>query len=495
MVLRRRDFLKETAVATAALAAGLARADEPRRKPNIIYIFADQMRAHVLGCYGNKQVPTPNFDALAGNGTTFDNALSTYPVCSPYRAMLLTGRYPMANGTISNDRALHDGLPTVAKICREQGYATGYIGKWHLESNRTPFVPKERRQGFDFWAVNNCSHRYMDHFYCMDTPEQVRFKGYEPVVQTDLAIDYIKKHKDRPFCLFMSWGPPHDPYTLMPKEYLQRVEAEKLEFRGNVTERAFVDGLLAEAAKMSESKQIAGTRASKRKTIDDDELLRKQYIHGYCAHTVALDDCLGRIQKTLSEAGLAQDTILAFSSDHGDMLGSHRMASKQMPFEESIRIPFLVQYPGRIQPGGRTDALLTPVDAMPTLLGLAGLTCPKVDGIDMSAAACGGKSDARDAALIMKLVPGGNPWVCNGITPWRGVRTKRYTYTRLLDRGPWILFDNREDPYQLKNLIGHPEHRELQQQLDERTTALMQEAGDPGDTAAIQSTTPRQKKK
>ncbi|MHC4625960.1 MAG: sulfatase-like hydrolase/transferase, partial [Planctomycetota bacterium] len=157
------------------------------------------MRKHALGCYGNQIVLTPNFDAMAAAGTVFDNAISTWPVCSPYRAMLLTGRHPMANGTVSNDAGLRDNLPTIAKVVKAQGYATGYIGKWHLEWNRTPFVLQERRQGFEYWAVNNCTHKYMDHFYCTDSPKEIRFKGYDALVQTDLAIDYIRRNKDNPF--------------------------------------------------------------------------------------------------------------------------------------------------------------------------------------------------------------------------------------------------------------------------------------------------------
>jgi len=139
-------------------------ADKPAIPPNIIFVFADQMRAHALGCYGNTTVPTPNIDAMASNGMTFENAISTWPVCSPYRAMLLSGRHPMANGTVSNDVGMRGDLSTVATACKTAGYKTGYIGKWHLEWNRNPFVQPDRRMGFDYWAVNNCTHQYMDHF-------------------------------------------------------------------------------------------------------------------------------------------------------------------------------------------------------------------------------------------------------------------------------------------------------------------------------------------
>jgi arylsulfatase A-like enzyme len=219
--------------------------------------------------------------------------------------------------------------------------------------------------------------------------------------------------------------------------------------------------------------------------LEDDERLKTQNIHGYYAHTAALDDCIGKIRTVLRQAGIAGDTILVFSSDHGDMLGSHRMALKQMPFEESINVPLIVEYPRAVPAGKRSDALLTPIDIMPTLLSLAGLRCPKVDGKDLSGAARGVASDQRDAVLLMKLVPGGGPYTINAITPWRGVRTKRYTYAHLLEYGPWLLYDNQQDPYQLHNLINEPEQAELQAKLEQRMRELMAEAGDPGDTQTI----------
>ena len=480
----RRQFMRTTAAAIPLMAAGRGLFAEhlAAERPNIVYIFADQMRAHALGCYGNTIAPTPNFDAMAAAGTTFDNAISTWPVCSPYRAMLLTGRFPMANGTVSNDTGLRDDLPTIAKVVKAQGYATGYIGKWHLEWNRDPFVPKERRQGFDFWAVNNCTHRYMDHFYCTDSPAEIRFKGYDALVQTDLAVTYIEENRDKPFCLFMSWGPPHNPYGLVPDEYKQRILQDRITLRRNVPERAVVDHLLA---RDKPTDGLARSRKTRRKVLEDDERLKTQVLQGYYAHTAALDDCIGKIRQALREAGVAKRTILVFSSDHGDMLGCHRMALKQMPFEESIRVPFLVEYPGTVPARRRSDAMLAPIDIMPTLLSLAGLTCPAVDGKDLSDAATGAAADLQDAVLLMKLLPGGGPYVANGITPWRGVRTRRYTYANLLGHGPWLLYDNQEDPYQLNNLIHKKEHAALQAGLETRMRELMAEAGDPGDTDKI----------
>ena len=156
-----------------------------------------------------------------------------------------------------------------------------------------------------------------------------------------------------------------------------------------------------------------------------------------------------------------------------------------MPFEESIKVPFIVEYPHLISGGRSTDALLRPVDIMPTLLSLAGLNCPEVDGIDISGAATGVVSDKLDAALLMKLLPGGNPYIANAVTPWRGVRTKRYTYAVLCDKGPWLLYDNQEDSFQLKNRINDPNYASIQSSLDKRMRELLAEAGDTGKTEDV----------
>lgn len=453
-------------------------------EPNIIFAFADQLRAQAVSCYGNEQVPMPNVDRMATDGVVMDNAISTYPVCSPHRGMLLTGMHPMNNGVVFNDTGLRDNLPTIGTVCRDHGYDTGWIGKWHLEWHRDPYVPPSRRQGFDYWAVRNCAHDYTDSFYCGDGPEKMPLPGYEPEAQTDLALEFIAEDRENPFCLFLSWGPPHDPYTDVPDRYTDQFPADDIELPENVRESEEVRELLAtDDTELSEEE--ADHRRHLRSIIEDDERLREEWLQGYYAHTSALDECLGRLQDGLEEHGLKENTIFVFASDHGDMLGSHRMGSKQMPHEESTHIPFIVQYPDCVPGGERNDALFSPVDVMPTLLNMTGLDCPDVDGVDLSETIVGDGEEKHDALLLMKLLPGGNPWMANGVTPWRGVKTKRYTYARLLDRGPWLLYDNEEDPHQLDNKIDNPEYHDVRERLENRLEELLSEANDPGATQRI----------
>lgn len=183
-------------------------------KPNLLFVFADQMRSTAMGCAGVEKVKTPHFDRFASEGTRFTNAISNTPSCTPARASLLTGLHTMTHGLVNNDLTLDPELPTIAHALNGAGYKCGYIGKVHLDGpDRTAYAPPgPKRYGFnDFWAAAECHHSYQDAFYYLnDDPELKWFDGYEPDRQTELAVEYIheKKKDDDPFCLFLSWGPP-----------------------------------------------------------------------------------------------------------------------------------------------------------------------------------------------------------------------------------------------------------------------------------------------
>ena len=473
----RREFLKNAGAVAAGMALGAlpVLADEARKKPNVVFIFADQLRSMTLGCYGDKQAITPNLDKMASEGMLFKNAISTWPVCSPFRGMLLTGRYPMSNGVVYNNFPLWKDQPGIATVLKAEGYQTGYIGKWHLAGGKNQPSVKDHF-GFDFWEPLQVE-------MLRELPDGTQ--EWRPDVQTDKAVEYIKANKDKPFCLFMSWNPPHDPY-IAPDKYMKLFPADQMELEENTAEKDLVRIELTKHP-IQGNAEGAKKRELWRGIIDSDDGVRKN-MQGYYAATHGLDVCMGRIMKTLEEAGMADDTILVFASDHGDMLGSHRMSHKQEPFEESISIPFIVRYPQRVPKGKKTDALLSPVDIMPTLLSLAGAPIPSsVEGISLADAALGKRSDQQHALLIMKMLPGGNPWIINAATEWRGVRTKTHTYARLADGGPWILYDNKNDPQQMKNLVNGPAHKKLQDEMEATLQKLLEKANDPFDTEAIQA--------
>jgi len=416
-------------------------ADTIDRQPNLLFVFADQMRAQDCGFmrppveqHLGDSVRTPHLDQMADEGVVFTNAVSSCPICTPYRASLLTGRYPLTLGMVQNDVRLSTAETGIAHVLQDQGYHTGYVGKWHLDGQyRGGFTPPgPRRQGFEQWRVADCNHNYMNGYYYADDPEPVMMEGYDADWQTDQTIEYVQTHAHEPFCAFLSWGPPHNPCWVMPEEYMI-YSAEDVALRANVP------------AELSE--QAA------------------QEIAGYWCHIAALDRNIGRLMAALDEAGIAEDTIVVFTSDHGDILGSHGHQRKQKPWEESLMVPFVMRWPGHTPAGLRSDTLINAPDIMPTLLSLLDAPIPDaVEGLDLSHAALGQPGDEPTSAFI------GNPCPfhgdAGGLPEWRGVRTKTHTYVRGLD-GPMMLYDNAADPYQLENLIGNAEAGETLESLDD----------------------------
>ena len=421
-----------------------------KNKPNVVFVLADEWRAQDLGYKGNSDVLTPNLDKLAHEGIIFTNAISTTPVCCPYRGSLLTGQYPLTNGVFVNDVLLNPEANTLGKSFKVEGYETAYIGKWHLDGHgRKSFIPAERRQGFDYWKVLECTHDYNNSYYWDNDDKLLKWDGYDAYAQTADAVNYIKarKQSDRPFLLVLSWGPPHTPFEQAP-ESLKKIYREKqLKLRDNVPD------------------------SLKDKAITDQI--------GYYAHITALDSCIGMLLKTLKENGLDENTIFVFTSDHGAMVRSHGLTNKQRPYEESIHVPMLIRYPKAFGNKGNTnDILIGTPDLMPTLLGLSGLPIPAgVQGIDKSKIMLGEQKDTTEAVLIACYHPFGQWPAEEGGKEFRGVRTKQFTYVKDLS-GPWLLFDNLKDPYQLKNLINDKEYQKTKAQLEVDLIHLLKQTSD-----------------
>ena len=434
------NLAKTCAAAAVCLAcwlfAAAAPAADAARKPNVVFVFADQWRAQAMGFAGDPNVHTPTLDKLAACSTRFGMAVSTCPVCSPYRGSLLTGQYPLTHGVFLNDVCLNDNAVSLAQAFHGAGYRTGYIGKWHVDGHgRSSYIPRERRHGFEFWKVLECTHDYNHSFYYADEDVKLQWEGYDAAAQTREAQRYIREQAAQgPFLLVLSWGPPHDPYQTAPERYQAMYDPEKLKLRPNVPDE-----------------NLDKTR---KKTA------------GYYAHCSALDDCIGQLWATLRETGIERDTIFIFTADHGDMLGSHGRFNKQVPYDESIHVPFFVHWP---QLGGKEHVVAEPFaspDIMPTLLGLCGVEIPKtVEGLDFSKHLRGGPAPGDGAALIACYAPFGQWTRKGGGREYRGVRTERYTYVRSLE-GPWLLFDNQADPYQMKNLCDDPQSASMQKELD-----------------------------
>lgn len=425
-----------------------------KAKPNLLFVFADQLRACSVGYFGEEPVITPNIDRFAAEGAIFSTAVSPLPVCTPYRGSLITGRTPLSTGLIINDIPLKTTEISIAHCFNDAGYDTAYIGKWHLDgANRpAPVPPGPRRQGFRYWMGANFEHNYDRSYYTNNEGEQVMWEGFDAEAQTTHAIDYLKKRDgSKPFCLFLSWGPPHHPYRAVPKQYLDMYDPADIPGRPNCPD------------------------------------VPRQDLWGYYAQTTFLDDQFQRLLSAVDELGLSDDTIVVFTSDHGDMHGSHGLYKKQWPWDEAIRIPFLLRYPRAVPSGACFDFPISVIDVMPTLLGLAGLSIPDVvDGTDLSPFICGNSDGAPSSALLMNPCPFsiGDPRGEDQVPDfrgmrleYRGVRTDRYTYVRTIDR-PWLLYDNREDPFQLENRIDDPAFQTIRDELDAMMRAHMERIGD-----------------
>jgi len=422
-----------------------------KRKPNVVFVFADQWRQQATGYAGNPNVKTPNLDTLAQTSVNFTHAVSGCPVCSPYRASLLTGQRPLTHGVFVNDVYLQPQATSIANAFSASGYDTAYIGKWHVDGHdRSNYIPRERRLGFDYWKVLECTHNYNHSpYYAGDSDEKLYWEGYDAIAQTRDAEAYIRNlDKDQPFLLMLSWGPPHAPYGTAPEEYRQLYNADTIALRPNVPPE------LAPKA--------------------------REWLAGYYAHCSALDACMGDLLNTLKVCNLSDNTILVFTSDHGDMLGSQGHMKKQRPWEESIRVPFLLRYPDLTgwQPR-ETDALIEAPDIMPTLLGLCNVPIPdSVEGTDFSDYITNGNALSDEAVLLTCPHPFGQWDIRNhGGKEYRGLRTRRYTYVR--DRqGPWLLYDIDIDPYQMRNLAHDPEFSAIRNELDEALQKKLDEQMD-----------------
>jgi arylsulfatase A-like enzyme len=478
--VNRREFLK-AAAATAASAAlpGCESSENVGRGfgPNVILFLSDQLRASALSCYGETNIATPHLDRLASEGTTFERALSTLPLCQPYRGMLMTGRYPTHSGIVLNrvDTSPVQNPDSLAVLFSRAGWHTGYLGKWHLAAGERAiksrfrgdpqarraylethpnleFVPPgPMRLGFQHWQAYNYHGDAGQYWFYRDVPEKIFADGYETDVLVDQAIAYLEQRRKarEPFLLVVSPHPPHPPYAPAhcPPGYLEQVP-ERLHWQPNVPENA---------------------------------RLRRDPLPARCYYAMIrnTDDAVGRLVEHLDASGLSDTTLLLFTADHGEMLGSHGRWSKQLPYRESVEVPLLARWPGVVPAGVRSDTLYTPMDHLPTLCGLANIEVPSyVDGTDQGASLRGERGQGPDAVLMMNTASSVLSFKGkDGVPVWRGVKTARFTYLAWRE-GADELYDDREDPYQLRNLAGEAGHQKALTELRERLGLLMASAND-----------------
>jgi arylsulfatase A-like enzyme len=431
-------------------------------RPNLVFLFSDQQSWDMLGCYGNTQIDTPNIDRLAGEGVRFKRCISNSPVCTPYRGILLSGQHPLWTGALGNDLQMVPGNGKYfGEVLRDAGYRMGYFGKWHLYGgDRVRAIPPgPYRYGFDgTFLSNNCTLIYdKERAYYWDANGRRQLYGdWEPYAQTRQAMQFIDEGTEKsPFALFLSWHPPHnwqgaERYPA-PEELLREYDPERIKVRGNC----------------------------------EDTAERREAYRGHMAMCTSVDTCVGWLMRKLQDAGLADNTIVVYTSDHGDLLMSHGLRGNKGRVEnESIHVPLIIHWPKRLKPRV-SDMAVGTLDLMPTLLSMLGEATPETcQGRNLGSEIQQGQ-DARTESLPLFLM----------VHDWRGVYTDRYTYSFSVPTSnpSWWnqvnghdsethnrLFDREADPLEKRNLFNDPAHRKLRDRLHQQTLAWMSKFHDRG---------------
>lgn len=451
MLSLRRNLLCSAIIFTvmAGMGVNAARAAEPT-PPNILLLFADQLHGFALGCTGNKQSHTPTLDRLAREGVLFTDNYSNNPLCAPYRAILMTGRYSSQNNVQKNPKPSGDngikGQRTMADCLNASGYRTSYVGKWHLGSHGNIAVPPELRGGFTDFIGYQCFNDFLhDVFFFDEKGKKIEHKNHRTDATTDIAIERLEKMGTKPFALFVSYQNPHYPLQPSP-EFAALYKDVTITRRPNCVE---VD-------------PYTSTYSPYHKTQDDPCYIAyhnnlDEYLRRYYAMVAQLDANVGRLLKRLDELGLASNTVVIFTSDHGDMAGSHGLTNKRYSYEESVRTPLIVRMPGGAQ-GKRVSVPVSAIDLLPTCLGLAGAPpLPGAEGVDLTPVLRGSAELAPRPVFSEQ-----NKWIM----------VREGDYKLVVARGgqiPMELFNLKDDPYEMKNLVEDAAHTAIRNRLRELT--------------------------
>jgi arylsulfatase A-like enzyme len=478
----------------------------PAARPNIIFIMTDDHAAHAISAYGSRVNKTPNLDRLANEGALLANVFATNSICSPSRAAILTGQYSHVNGVTMFNR-FDSSRSTVARLLQGSGYYTGMIGKWHLGSDPA---------GFDRWEILPGQGSYRDPLLYTSTGEKVYAGRYVTDVITDLAIEFLdSRPRGRPFFLMMHHKAPHRPWepsetyaarfaerrvpepvtfwdsydtrTDALHENMQRVAADLNNRDLKLTPPSGLTG--QELAKWLTTKPetVTTVRDGKSVTLSGQALVRwkyQRYMQNYLATVQSVDDSVGRVLGYLDTSGLAANTLVVYTSDQGFFLGDHGLFDKRFMYEESIRMPFLVRWPGVIKPGSRSSVMALNIDFAPTFLESAGLPIPpEMQGRSLLPVLRG--QPPREWRTSMYYRYYHDPGDHNTRAHY-GVRTLTHKLIYFWKKDQWELFDLANDPHELHNLYGEPGQEALTASLKAELARLKQAVRDDDRLAAEQ---------
>jgi arylsulfatase A-like enzyme len=450
-------LLASLVIPSPAVAAEAAR-------PNVVMILIDDLRWDELGCAGHPYVKTPAVDRLAAEGWYFENAFTVAPLCSPSRASFLTARYPQRHGIVDNiDRSpLSHQLVTWPRLLHDAGYETAWVGKWHMGVDDSP------RPGFDDWLSVKGQGRY-ENPPLNDNGREVQGRGYVTDIFTDRAVEFLKRPREKPFCLYLSHKAVHPDLeqradgsiiNALATNFVPAERHAKLYEGVSIPRRPNCDDTL-EGKPALERKVDGLPPLGKATATKDNEILGRQRMFA------AVDEGIGRILETLDRTGRARETIVVFTSDHGYFYGEHGLSyERRLAYEETIRIPLIVRYPTLLGKLRREPAAVLSIDVGPTILDLCGAKYPEpVDGRSFAPLLRGETMPARYPFLIQHSSDAVFARMRGmGYDALRGERYKLVRYRDL--QGMNEFYDLEADPFELRNRIEDPAVAEIRRQME-----------------------------
>jgi Arylsulfatase A and related enzymes len=455
------------------------------KRPNILYIMADDHAAHAISAYGSKINKTPNIDRLASAGMRLTNCFCTNSICTPSRAAILTGQYSHKNGVYTLADAIDGTRDNVAKELKKSGYQTAMIGKWHLQTDPT---------GFDHWKILPGQGAYVDPVF-LEAGERKKYQGYCTDLIGDFALDWLKKRDtSKPFFLMCHHKAPHRPWVPSPK-YKDLFKDETIPEPDNLFDHyeGRARSVAATTMKVGEDMNQTDLKVPKPEGLQGDALRKwayQYYIKDYLRCIQSVDDNVGRVLDYLDAEGLAKDTLVIYTSDQGFFLGDHGFFDKRLMYEESLRMPFLVRYPQAIKAGAVNQDFVLNVDFAPTFLDYAGSKAPaEMQGRSFRQNLEGHTPKNWRTSMYYRY------WMHNSndhhVPAHYGVRTRQYKliyyYGKPLGmkgaqdpptKPEWELFDVRKDPREMKNLYSDPAYKNVVDKLKTELNKLQQELGD-----------------
>ncbi len=448
------------------------------KPPNIVFIMTDDHAAHAISAYGSRLNKTPHLDRLAKEGMKFQNAFVTNSICTPSRAVILTGKYSHLNG-VPVFNHIDNSQPQVQKYMQAAGYHTGMIGKWHLGGNNANRPDDGKPVGFDYWNILPGQGAYFDPVM-IEMGQRKKLSGYTTDIITDLSLNFIEQRpKDKPFFLMYHHKAPHrnwqpaEKYRKQFENYDPPIPAtfdDDYKGKSDASRQStmHIDADLNESD--TKGKPPAGLSAA--------ELKRwkfRRYMQDYLACIQSVDDNIGRFLDYLDKSGLAENTIVIYTSDQGFFLGEHNFYDKRFMYEESLRTPLLVRWPGKIKAGSVSKTMALNLDFAPTMLDAAGAKVPAdMQGRSLLPLLRGQTpKDWRRSMYYRYYHPGHH-----NVAVHYGVRTERYKLIYFNKLNQWELYDLQKDPTEMKNLYNDPAYKKIVEDLKKELQRLRKEFKD-----------------